>query len=92
MSVMGNIKRIVGLILLGSVFRCVQFKGKIIVVKNNLNIERISETVVIPLAKEHQPGGTLASVVDCWFKRVSYPIINKWYKKNTDGTRSYHVD
>lgn len=44
------------------------------------------------LVKEHKPGGTLSSGMDCWFKRVSYPIINKWYKKYTDGTGSYHVD
>jgi hypothetical protein len=38
------------------------------------------------------PGGTLSSGIDCWLKRVDYPIINKWYKKNTDGTGSYHED
>ncbi len=37
------------------------------------------------------PGGTLSSGVDAWLKRVNYPIINKWYKKNTDG-ESYHED
>ena len=37
-------------------------------------------------------GGTLSSGVDCWLKRVEYPIIDKWYKKNTDGTGSYHED
>jgi len=37
-------------------------------------------------------GGTLSSGVDCWLKKVNYPIINKWYKKHTDGTGSYHKD
>ncbi len=37
-------------------------------------------------------GGTLSSGVDCWLKRVDYPIINKWYKKHTEETGSYHED
>jgi len=37
-------------------------------------------------------GGTLSSGVDCWLKRVEYPIINKWYKKHADGTGTYHED
>jgi hypothetical protein len=37
-------------------------------------------------------GGTLSSGIDCWLKRVDYPIINKWYKKNTEKTGSYHED
>ena len=37
-------------------------------------------------------GGTLTSGIDCWLKRVSYPVINKWYKKATAGKGSYHVD
>ncbi len=37
-------------------------------------------------------GGTLSSGVDCWLKRVEYPIINKWYKKHADKTGTYHVD
>lgn len=37
-------------------------------------------------------GGTLSSGIDAWLKRVEYPIINKWYKKTTDGTGSYHKD
>ncbi len=41
---------------------------------------------------EGTPGGTLSSGIDCWLKRVAYPIINKWYKKNLDGTGSYHED
>ncbi len=28
---------------------------------------------------------------DCWLKRVDYPIVDKWYRENTEG-KSYHVD
>ena len=29
--------------------------------------------------------------VDCWLKRVDYPIINKWYKEDKQG-KPYHTD
>ncbi len=38
------------------------------------------------------PGGTLSSGIDCWLKRVEYPIIDKWYKKTLEGGGSYHED
>ncbi|MBD0835685.1 DUF4861 domain-containing protein [Aestuariibaculum suncheonense] len=44
------------------------------------------------MAEKGDPAGTLSSGVDAWLKRVSYPIINKWYKETTEGTGSYHVD
>jgi hypothetical protein len=31
------------------------------------------------------------SGIDCWLKRVSYPIIDKWYADNRAG-KSYHKD
>lgn len=37
-------------------------------------------------------GGTLSSGIDAWLKRVEYPVINKWYKKETSGEGSYHED
>ena len=37
------------------------------------------------------PGGLISSGIDCWLKRVEYPIIDKWYAKNTAGG-SYHED
>ena len=37
-------------------------------------------------------GGTLSSGIDAWLKKVEYPIINKWYKKETSSTGSYHED
>ena len=38
------------------------------------------------------PTGTLSSGIDCWLKRVDYPIINKWYEKATTGKGTYHKD
>ncbi len=43
------------------------------------------------LAEAREPGGTMSSGIDCWLKRVDYPVIDKWYKKYTDGG-SYHTD
>lgn len=37
-------------------------------------------------------GGTLSSGIDAWLKRVDYPIINKWYKKELETDGSYHKD
>lgn len=37
-------------------------------------------------------GGTLSSGIDAWLKRVNYPIINKWYKKELETDGSYHED
>lgn len=36
--------------------------------------------------------GIISSGMDCWLKKVDYPIINKWYKKHTTGVGSYHID
>jgi hypothetical protein len=44
------------------------------------------------ITESGKPGGTLTSGMDCWFKRVTYPIINKWYKKNLDTAGYYHID
>jgi len=44
------------------------------------------------MIEQNIPGGTLTSGIDCWMKKVDYPIIDKWYEKNTKGTGSYHVD
>jgi len=43
------------------------------------------------LVEQGEKGGTLSSGLDCWLKRASYPVIDKWYKKYTDGG-SYHKD
>ena len=44
------------------------------------------------LVKDKETGGTLSSGIDCWLKRVDYPVINKWYKMEAEGDGSYHVD
>ena len=36
-------------------------------------------------------GGKEDSAVDCWLKRVPYPIVDKWYAGEQKGT-SYHED
>jgi rhamnogalacturonyl hydrolase YesR len=33
-----------------------------------------------------------ASGVDAWFKKVNYPIINKWYLDELNKTKSYHIN
>ena len=51
--------------------------------------DRVAFRVYGPKAEqmvvEGIPGGTLSSGIDCWLKRVDYPIINKWYRKTLDG-------
>ncbi|NVO31850.1 DUF4861 domain-containing protein [Hymenobacter lapidiphilus] len=39
-----------------------------------------------------EKGGTLTSGMDCWLKRVSYPVIDKWYGNYPADHRYYHVD
>ncbi len=43
------------------------------------------------LFEEGHPGGLISSGIDCWLKRVDYPIIDKWYANNAKGI-SYHED
>lgn len=43
------------------------------------------------LVDEGLKGGTLSSGMDCWLKRVNYSVIDKWYKKYTEGG-TYHKD
>lgn len=44
------------------------------------------------MKEEGVKGGTLSSGIDAWLKRVEYPIINKWYKKELETDGSYHKD
>ncbi len=44
------------------------------------------------ITESGEPGGTLSSGIDCWLKRVDYPIINKWYKQDLEEGLSYHED
>jgi len=44
------------------------------------------------ITESGEPGGTLSSGIDCWLKRVDYPIIDKWYKQDLEEGISYHED
>ncbi|WP_204356586.1 DUF4861 family protein [Arcticibacterium luteifluviistationis] len=44
------------------------------------------------MIEEDIPGGTLSSGVDAWLKKVEYPIINNWYKKEMENQGAYHLD
>ena len=44
------------------------------------------------ITESGKPGGTLSSGIDCWLKRVDYPIIDKWYKQDLEHGLSYHQD
>lgn len=44
------------------------------------------------LVEANEPGGTLSSGIDLWFKKVSYSIIDEWYKQNLKKAGYYHVD
>lgn len=43
------------------------------------------------LFEQGNPAGLISSGIDCWLKRVEYPIIDKWYQKGESGG-SYHKD
>ncbi|NOT76871.1 MAG: DUF4861 domain-containing protein [Cyclobacteriaceae bacterium] len=59
--------------------------------ENNLVAFRTYGPEAQRLVDQNEKGGTLSSGLDCWLKRVDYPIIDKWYKKYVDGG-SYHKD
>jgi len=44
------------------------------------------------ITESGKPGGTLSSGIDCWLKRVEYPVIDKWYKQSLEEGKSYHKD
>ena len=44
------------------------------------------------LVEEGKKGGIISSGIDCWLKKVSYPVINKWYKASEEQGISYHED
>ncbi|WP_092466865.1 DUF4861 family protein [Winogradskyella thalassocola] len=60
--------------------------------ENNKVAFRVYGPTAQKMIEDDVPGGTLSSGVDAWLKRVEYPIINKWYKKETETDGSYHVD
>lgn len=51
---------------------------------------RVFGPVAQKMAEDSIAGGTLSSGVDAWLKKVEYPIINKWYKKNSERAGAYH--
>lgn len=60
--------------------------------ENNKVAFRVYGPTAQKMVEDNVPGGTLSSGVDAWLKRVDYPIIDKWYKKELSGTGSYHKD
>lgn len=60
--------------------------------ENNKVAFRIYGPTAQRLKEKNDPNGTLSSGVDAWLKKVEYPIINKWYKKTTTDTGTYHED
>ena len=42
--------------------------------------------------EEGKEGGLISSGIDCWLKKVSYPVINKWYKASEEQGISYHEE
>lgn len=41
---------------------------------------------------EGRSNGTLSSGIDVWHKKVTYPIIDKWYHKELQTEGTYHKD
>ena len=60
--------------------------------ENNLVAFRTYGPVAQKMKEDGVKGGTLSSGIDAWLKRVEYPIINKWYKKELETDGSYHKD
>ena len=42
------------------------------------------------LIENGQKGGIISSGIDCWLKKVDYPVIDKWYKASEEEGISYH--
>ncbi|MCB4798821.1 DUF4861 family protein [Neotamlana laminarinivorans] len=58
--------------------------------ENNKVAFRVYGPVAQKMVENSIPGGTLSSGVDAWLKKVEYPIINNWYKKNSKRPGAYH--
>jgi len=58
--------------------------------ENNKVAFRVYGPVAQKMIEDGTPGGTLSSGVDAWLKKVEYPIINNWYKKNAIKPGAYH--
>ena len=44
------------------------------------------------MAENNVEGGSISNGIDCWLKKVDYPIIDKWYKANETDPGAYHKD
>lgn len=60
--------------------------------ENNKVAFRVFGPKAQKMVEDGVPGGTLTSGVDAWLKKVEYPIINKWYKKELETPGTYHED
>lgn len=60
--------------------------------ENNKVAFRTFGPVAQKMVEDGVKGGTLSSGIDAWLKRVEYPIINKWYKRNDEKKGAYHED
>ncbi len=60
--------------------------------ENNKVAFRIFGPTAQKMKEANVAGGTLSSGVDAWLKKVEYPIINKWYKKELETAGTYHED
>ena len=58
--------------------------------------ERVAFRTYGPMAQQRteagRKDGTLTSGMDCWLKRVPYPVIDKWYAGNVQEAGYYHHD
>ena len=60
--------------------------------ENNRVAFRTFGPVAQKMKEDGVKGGTLSSGIDGWLKRVEYPIINLWYKRNDEKLGAYHTD
>lgn len=60
--------------------------------ENNKVAFRMYGPTAQKMVEDGVKGGTLSSGVDAWLKKVEYPIINKWYKKEIETEGTYHED
>lgn len=60
--------------------------------ENNKVAFRTFGPIAQKMIEDGVKGGTLSSGIDAWLKRVEYPIINKWYKRNDEKKGAYHED
>ena len=60
--------------------------------ENDLVAFRTYGPVAQQLTEAGRKDGTLTSGMDCWLKRVRYPVINKWYAGFVAKPGFYHTD